>query len=60
VINTFKRVRPQTFLWTLQNTITLTEDALLIFVHTGVEKLLAWQGIELTTSDLKFSVNENE
>jgi len=46
-------------LWTLQRTITLTENALLNFLQTAVEKLLAWQGIELTTSDLKFSVSEN-
>jgi len=29
-------------LWPLQITITLTEGALLIFLHSRVEKLLAW------------------
>jgi len=32
----------QLCLWSLRITITLTENALLTFLHTGVEKLLAW------------------
>jgi len=31
-------------LWPLQITITLTESALLIFLQSGVGKLLAWVG----------------
>jgi len=38
--------------WTLQITTTLTEDALLIFWQLGVEKMLAWPGIEPTTLNL--------
>jgi len=36
----------------LQITITLTRGALLGFFQSGVEKLLAWLGIESATLDL--------
>jgi len=36
----------------LQITITLTECALLIFLQSGVEKLIAWLGIERKTVEL--------
>jgi len=32
-------------LWLLQTTITQTEGSLLIFLLSGIEKLLAWQGV---------------
>jgi len=38
--------------WSLQIAITLNESALLIFLQSGVEKLLTWPGIEPTTLDL--------
>jgi len=38
--------------WSLQISITLTEGGLLIFLQSGVEKLLAWAaGIQPTTLD---------
>jgi len=39
-------------LWSLQITITLTEDALLIFLQSRVEKLLAWAAGDLSVSFL--------
>jgi len=41
-------------LWSLQITITLIERTMLIFLQSGVKKLLAWaaSGIESTTLDL--------
>jgi len=39
-------------LWSLQTTITLAEGAVLIFLQSEVEKLLAWPSIEPTTLDL--------
>jgi len=44
------------YLWSQEITITLTEDALLIFLQYGVEKLLAWLGIEPQYLRCKFSV----
>jgi len=38
--------------WSLQVTITLTEAALLIFLQSGIDKLLVWPGIEPTSLDL--------
>jgi len=40
------------YLWSLKITITLTEVAPLIFLKTGIKKLHAWAGIELTSLDL--------
>jgi len=46
-------------LWSLQITITLSESALLIFLHSGFEKLLAQgAGIEPTNLDLSPSSSE--
>jgi len=53
-LNTFTAESHHKSLWSQQITITLTENALLIFLQSRVEKLLAYgPGIEPITLDLR-------